>query len=60
MEPAILTLMSESELDEYSKWSKEEVYEAYLAEYHKRVELNIELNQTLRKIAEIKYMCGGK
>jgi len=39
----------------YDNWSKEEIYEAYLAEHRTRLSLNKELNNERRKLKEMKY-----
>ncbi len=39
----------------FDKWSKEDIYEAYLVEAESRAILNKEVNRLNRKIAEIRY-----
>jgi len=39
--------------DVISKWSKEDIYKAYLSEYETRVRLNTELNNERRRIYEL-------
>ena len=41
--------------DKFDKWSKEDIYEAYLVENQARVALNKEVNRLSRKIAEIRH-----
>ena len=39
--------------DVVSKWSKEDIYKAYLEEYNTRCRLNVELNNERRRIYEL-------
>ncbi len=41
--------------EKFDKWSKEDIYEAYLVEAESRAILNKEVNRLNRKIAEIRY-----
>ena len=51
-----LEFISTEDRERFDSWSKEQVYAAYLSERHARVAMNIELNRTNRRLAEIKYM----
>ena len=39
---------------QFDSWTKEQIYEAYLAEHKMRVKLNSDLNDIRRKIAYIR------
>ena len=41
--------------EKFDKWSKEDIYEAYLVEAESRAILNKKVNRLNRKIAEIRY-----
>ena len=46
---------SKEEQEKFDSWTKEEIYEAYLAENQARVMLNKEVNKLKRKLAEVRY-----
>ena len=54
LENHIILTVDEQEV--FDSWTKEQIYEAYIAEREARLALNIELNKTNRLLAEIKFM----
>jgi len=52
------TFLSEEDQEKYEKWTKMEIYEAYLVETIARKVLNAEVNRLVRKLAEIRYKAG--
>lgn len=46
----------EDQQRQFDSWTKEQIYEAYLAENRARINLNKEVNKLRRKIAEIKHI----
>lgn len=53
-----LEFKKEEDKVKYNSWSKEQIYRAYLSERETRVSLNIQINKTNRRLAEIKFLAG--
>ena len=47
--------LTKEDEDKYKKWTKKDIYEAYLTEVNTRKMLNTEVNRLLRQIAELKH-----
>ena len=52
--------LTKDDKDKFDKWTKEEIYEAYLAEVVLKHKLNKEVNRLGRKLAEIRFMAGHR
>ena len=52
--------LTKEDKDTFDKYTKEQIYEAYLIEFKERERLNKEVNRLGRKLAEIKFMAGGR
>ena len=51
--------ISSEDQQAFDNYSKEQIYEAYLAEYQARKKLNAELNSVRRKMAEVRHLVRG-
>ena len=51
-------ILSDKEREKFNKWSKEDIYKAFIAENKVRVMLNQEVNRLGRRLAEIKFLAG--
>lgn len=47
--------LNKYEKEEYDSYTKEQIYEAFISEYHARLKLNKEVNELRRVIAKIKF-----
>ena len=52
----IVETMTEEEKKKYNKWTKIQIYEAYMLEEQLRNNLVKERNELRRKLAEIRYL----
>jgi len=50
--------LNKEDKEKYEKWTKQDIYEAYLAETEARKALNKEVNKLGRRLAEIRYKAG--
>jgi len=49
-------LMTKEEQKQYDRWSKMQIYEAYMLEEQLRKDLARERNELRRKLAEVRYL----
>jgi len=47
--------LTKEEKEVFDKWSKEQIYEAYLLEVKHSKQLNIEVNRLRRQMAEVRF-----
>jgi len=47
--------MTKEEKEIFDKWTKEQIYEAYLLEVEHSKQLNIEVSRLRRQIAEVRF-----
>ena len=55
-----LNFINAKDRETFESYTKGQVYEAYLTEREARITMNIQLNKTNRKLAEIKFLAGTR
>jgi len=53
-----LTFKTKHDEWQYSNWTKDDIYKAYLLEYEARMTLSKECNRLNRKLAEVRHLVG--
>lgn len=53
-------MFTKEEQKQFDKWSKEQIYEAYLLEVRARKQLNIDFNRLSRLLAQVRYTINNE